>query len=66
MGTGFEVYVVIIPLVIMEIIVYWCCKVEAEHRVIYQKNARNEWPKGKPYPNDHEENLKNSETFESI
>lgn len=66
MGTNFEVYVVVLPLVFMEIIVYWLCKVKADHRVIYQKYARDEWPKGRKYPNDHEENLNNTKTFESI
>lgn len=64
MGNNFEVFVVIIPLTIIEAAIFYFCKVEAEERVIYQEFARNEWPKGAVDPSlDKRERL---DTFESI
>jgi len=58
------VYVVILPLTLLEACVFCFCKVEAEERVIYQEFARVEWAKGEENPAEQRRNT--LDKFENI
>ena len=47
MSTSFKIYVIVIPKILMELVIYWKCNLPGCQRAIYQKfvKEKDEWPR---------------------